>query len=427
MKYFICFILLFLFNKCFTQSIDTFYFKETEWDAHLKNVNIFNFKSQHNSANTDSVIVLHDGTNLSRWVYIFFNLFNENASSRHSLNILAGIDSNDSIVIIKDQNNNLNFSDDNIVRYSLDTITSGISAFYAIPAIMDSVTILHENKKESVYINALKIVPAIKGQSVTGNIVDDIQKSTVLSMNIYLQNYYSSFFSTSNNEYEICLKTSPLLESLMGMADDINPKLLYTGILIYQKNRVKDSLIYFNSLIRIQQNIGSAKYFKLDSSTYEFTGIDLANKSVSLKRAVDTFSIDNIVDSLISGFDPFAKKRSSISIRNKPTLLMFTGSWCAPCKESLPFIKSLYEKQKDHLQIVLIDKEQSANECAGYKPYTAFGWHVFYENLSELKTPLVDKFNVSMYPTFILIDKNGKILYKKQGVEGASLLLNKFR
>jgi len=99
----------------------------------------------------------------------------------------------------------------------------------------------------------------------------------------------------------------------------------------------------------------------------------------------------------------------------KYVLIDFWASWCAPCREELPYIKELYKKySKEGFEIISItqDKDLEAWKNAILKDKIESWRH--FSTLENNDSILKDYF-VGGIPHKILIDKNGKIIGKWKG------------
>jgi len=93
-------------------------------------------------------------------------------------------------------------------------------------------------------------------------------------------------------------------------------------------------------------------------------------------------------------------------------LLDLWASWCEPCKESLPFYEELQKRYGDKgLQVIAVsvdDNLKAANEFADKNKLKL-------QLLWDPKKELVKLLDVKAIPTMLLIDQNGKVLFRERG------------
>jgi len=102
----------------------------------------------------------------------------------------------------------------------------------------------------------------------------------------------------------------------------------------------------------------------------------------------------------------------SDSLRGHPVLVDFWASWCGPCAESFPWLKSVQERYADKgLTVVAInlDKKREAAEDFLLKHEAPFT--VAFD--PEGKT--AEAFQVQSMPSSFLLAPDGTILYTKHG------------
>ena len=110
---------------------------------------------------------------------------------------------------------------------------------------------------------------------------------------------------------------------------------------------------------------------------------------------------------------------STIVENNKYTLLDFWASWCAPCRNAMPGIKSIYEKYgKKGLAVVSLSLDTDGE-----------AWKKAVETLGMTWTQLCNPnggsrevgqaYGIEFIPTMLIIDKDGRIV--SRGLEGDAL------
>lgn len=97
---------------------------------------------------------------------------------------------------------------------------------------------------------------------------------------------------------------------------------------------------------------------------------------------------------------------SSEQLKGKYVLLDFWGSWCGPCIEQIPKLKQAYQKFKGaNFEIIGFAYDNRSTLEKAVKDYD-----INWPQIVDLKGGYNSKFNVYGYPTYYLINPNGKIV-----------------
>jgi thiol-disulfide isomerase/thioredoxin len=107
------------------------------------------------------------------------------------------------------------------------------------------------------------------------------------------------------------------------------------------------------------------------------------------------------------------KKKADIAFNKDFILIDFWATWCKPCISSMPLLAKLNEKEKKRLQIISIcaDAEDNINKAQKIvKNYKLKYSQFFFKNDPYAPDLLLYKFGLIFYPTYILLDRNGKVL-----------------
>ena len=121
------------------------------------------------------------------------------------------------------------------------------------------------------------------------------------------------------------------------------------------------------------------------------------------------------------------------ALKGKYVLLDFWGSWCKPCRASHPHLKELYGKYKDKgFEIVGVAEEHSASAEASRQAWTkaieqdSLPWIQVLNNENIKGFNAVASYDITAFPTKILLDKDGNIIGRYVGNgPGSAALTNK--
>ncbi len=128
------------------------------------------------------------------------------------------------------------------------------------------------------------------------------------------------------------------------------------------------------------------------------------------------FSISNLNALSIGGIAPnfvaqtiSGKKVSLEQFKGKKIVwLTFWATWCPYCKKEIPALKELYKKYGDKIEILAINIafRDSVEKAEDYK----FEYDLPYDVIFSSK--IAQQYEVQGTPTQIVIDINGKIVYR---------------
>ncbi|MBI1183917.1 redoxin domain-containing protein [bacterium] len=100
---------------------------------------------------------------------------------------------------------------------------------------------------------------------------------------------------------------------------------------------------------------------------------------------------------------------------NKITVIDFWATWCKPCINELQAIADYYDEWQEEYGVELVavslDNQRTAPKVAG--TVKSFQWD--YDILIDLNGESYRKFNFASPPYLVLVDQNGKIVYKHSG------------
>ncbi len=163
---------------------------------------------------------------------------------------------------------------------------------------------------------------------------------------------------------------------------------------------------------------------KLETASFKIDSLDQIKNKLFLSK-IDDSSIqfgyrpnDKIKD---FGFYDVKKNRNKIStiLKNKEYILLdFWGTWCEPCKKLTPDLLEMNAKIPS-VQIIGIAYDFNEKYVDEYIQNNNLNWvNIFEKRVSRdslLHKKIVGQLNVINYPTFFLINKKRRIVYRGYG------------
>ena len=101
----------------------------------------------------------------------------------------------------------------------------------------------------------------------------------------------------------------------------------------------------------------------------------------------------------------------SVEAIKGPAIINIWGTWCAPCREELPHLAHFLTKYQEQVQVIGIAvEEKSQAKVRTFIEKNGISWPILYDADGSTRK----KFGMGV-PVSWLIDKDGKVVYKKFG------------
>ena len=112
-------------------------------------------------------------------------------------------------------------------------------------------------------------------------------------------------------------------------------------------------------------------------------------------------------DSTVHRFSEYAGKGQYV-------LLDFWASWCGPCIRSFPMLKEFHDKYHEKgLLIIGISADRNPAAWHYALGQHACPWPMLHETIESQQnhTSASDLYSISGFPTFVLLDPDGKVIF----------------
>lgn len=101
------------------------------------------------------------------------------------------------------------------------------------------------------------------------------------------------------------------------------------------------------------------------------------------------------------------------NLTGKVVLIDFWATWCPPCRASIPFLVSMYNKyEKDGFMVIGVNVNERFEQMKGFLEQERVTYKVGYMN-----NDLNNLYNVTGIPTFVIFDKKGNLIKTQVGYD----------
>jgi thiol-disulfide isomerase/thioredoxin len=104
---------------------------------------------------------------------------------------------------------------------------------------------------------------------------------------------------------------------------------------------------------------------------------------------------------------------SNTGLHGKVVLMDFWGTWCPPCRESVPILRNLNKKYSGKpFQLVGVSSDDDEDV---WKTFIA-AQHMDWSEYIDLSEQVLQAFKIESFPTYIVLDKDGVIRLRQSGL-----------
>lgn len=165
------------------------------------------------------------------------------------------------------------------------------------------------------------------------------------------------------------------------------------GVLLIRQNQDADGIA------ELKTYLGSSG---TDAATAKAAREDIADPRRAREPYAPEFSFTTLEDGQVS----------LASLHGKVALLDFWGSWCPPCRASIPTVAALQKDfAKKGVQIVGISSDSDANAWRKFVAANRMVWPEYLDSDNSVQSA----FQIDSFPTYIVLDRNGVIQFRQSG------------
>ncbi len=229
-----------------------------------------------------------------------------------------------------------------------------------------------------------------------------------------------------HNQYINIIKESfkernRLVEHIRGLKGDsaaIKSQAIWAIISKLDQKRNQESDQFVKTHLNSYEGLFNLFYMKdrlpRDSMQLLYNRINPTFKKTAFAKQVATYlKVGNILEqgdqaTNFKAFDAEGEEHSLFDYKGKYVLLDFSSTYCGPCIESLDELHRVADKFKDKLSVITISGDAGkALWLTGYKRDKP-SWLSLWDGKGYY-SEIGIKYGVSGYPTFVLINADGKI------------------
>jgi thiol-disulfide isomerase/thioredoxin len=179
---------------------------------------------------------------------------------------------------------------------------------------------------------------------------------------------------------------------------------------------------HFNSYIGMNALFFVRNSFKKDTLQKMYDGLSAEHKESIYGQRIKNYLI--VGDALKNGdkysdfeaMDTSGKKHKLSDFTGKYVLLDFTQTYCEPCIESVDELKKADSLYKNKLQLISFNADKSKERWLTGILRDKPTWIALWDG-EGIYGKTILKYNVTGYPTFVLLNPEGKIIWKEFGFE----------
>lgn len=195
--------------------------------------------------------------------------------------------------------------------------------------------------------------------------------------------------------------------------DELNNMMMKIQKDFISENTSSYAAIWFmdDMMARKQLYPSEAKKYLINIKDDKYTSIDWFNL-VRNRINSTQYAVGNKIPSLISKNTIDGTEFNLESLKGKYVIIDFWGTWCGPCMSGMPTLRTFRDNHNGKVEVLGIAKDNREGWLSVIKE-KKLNWIQLLNGKGE--EDFVSKFNITGYPTKLLISPDGVILYRESG------------
>ena len=339
---------------------------------------------------------------------------------------VCGLYKGDKFVIV-DSNNNNDLSDDRHFRFAYDreSFLNRLSDTGEPPEIysLDKVTLLDRYLGNEVYLNYIDYK---NGNSIQTTVLVEV----IPNLNV---SPYSND-TQSLNDFDLTF--------LLVLAEHWKGEVVINDV-VYEIFVTQRGFTRINGKAVVyvrekQKGIITAEFDEFSFTPQEFVTIgdqvykadfQVRNRSVNFvwqQSSADYITSLEHLNKEIESFSSFSFNDSTLVEfplqSDKPSLIHFWGSWCAPCKKDMPLLVELNQEFNEGINFLGVATEINAINNDAKLMKIVNDYRISWPQVSDTTSLTEDlgiasDFKITSFPTYIIVSKSGEILCQSGTLE----------
>lgn len=167
-----------------------------------------------------------------------------------------------------------------------------------------------------------------------------------------------------------------------------------------QQDKIVDQLVYKNRYKLKDTLVIGKELFRIDSIDQDWNNVYMRRLKGGTLRA-------KMPEKYMSQLAPYFKNAGEY------LMLDFWGTWCKPCIAAMPELRELYGKVKSRVPFVSVcfDNPENYTRAKEIFAENKLEWPQIFNNMKDREHTIVGDLSVSVFPTYMLVKKNGDIFF----------------